>query len=83
MPKLGFTMLLCASDDGRLHADISPSDEGRFGITRSLLVLTMWCESDTIVRCSLHHPATGAIAYIQGSKELIELSEILNLELMR
>ena len=83
MPKLGFTMSLCASDDGRLHADVSPSDEDRFVITRSLLVLNVWRESHEIVRCSLQHPATGAIAYMQGNMELVELSDILKLELTR
>lgn len=52
-------------------------------MTRSLLVLNVWRESHEIVRCSLQHPATGAIAYMQGNKELIELSDILKLELTR
>jgi hypothetical protein len=82
MPKLGFTVSLSASDDGRLHADISPSDEERFAMTRAVLVLCVWRESNEIVRCSLQHPATGSIAYMQGNRELIELSDVLKLELM-
>jgi hypothetical protein len=77
-------MSLYAGDDGRLHAEIAPSgDDERFTMRSTLLVLRLWRESPQIVRCSLHHPASGTTAYVQGSEELTELSTILQLELSR
>jgi hypothetical protein len=77
-------MSLFAGDDGRLHAEIAPSgDDERFTMRSALLVLRVWRESPEIVRCSLHHPASGTTAYVQGSEELAELSNILQLEVTR
>jgi len=83
MSPLGFTVSLRAGKDGHLHAAIAPSnDQEQFHLPGdSLLVLRMWSESAEIVRCAIHHPASGAIAYLQGNGEIGELVQALQLSL--
>jgi len=77
-------MSVYADSDGKLHLDVAPTeDEGRFTVKNSLLILRLWRESVGIVRCSLHHPASGSTAYLQGNDELATLSEHIELELHR
>jgi hypothetical protein len=83
MSPLGFTVSLRAGKDGNLHAAIAPSnDQEQFHLPGdSLLVLRMWSESAEIVRCAIHHPASGAVAYLQGNGEIGELVQALQLSL--
>lgn len=84
MLGVALTMSLRAGDDGKLYAEVSvPDREQRLAIRNSLLVLRLWQESPEVVRCSVHCPATGATAYLQGNEELLELSRTLRLELHR
>jgi len=77
-------MSLFAGDDGKLHAEVSPpGDDERFRITSALLVLRLWRESEQVVRCAVHHPASGTVAYLQGSEDLVELVRTLGLALRR
>ena len=82
MTTLAVTVSLQAGNDGKLHFEITPPDEGqRFTMKSGLLVVRVWNEALNIVRCSLHHPASGATAYVQGSDDLIHLWRLLDLEL--
>lgn len=45
------------------------------------LVLRVWRESSEIVRCAIHHSASGATAYIQGNEQINGLLQALRLEL--
>jgi hypothetical protein len=80
--SLAFTMSLHAARDGKLHAEFAaPEERDRFTVSNALLVLRLWTESPDVIRCSLHHPLSGAIAYLQGNHELAQLSEAIGLEL--
>jgi len=75
-------MCLRAGDDGNLHAEIAPSGEAeRFHLCETLLVLRLWRESNEILRCSILHPASGNIAYIQGNGEITSLIQALQIRL--
>lgn len=79
---MAFTMTLHADDEGRIRAELSPACENdRFRMKRSVLIVRLWHESGDVVRASLHHPASGATAYVQGNDELATISHALDLEL--
>jgi hypothetical protein len=81
---MAFTMALHADGDGTLHAELSPATEGQcFRVKPSILIVRLWHESINVVRGSLHHPASGATAYIQGTDELAGISRALDLEVTR
>jgi hypothetical protein len=83
VPPIGFTMSLYSGDDGKLHAEVSPPEgDEYFIIRRALLILRIWRESEALIRCSVHHPASGTTAYVQCNEEVAELLQVLHLELL-
>lgn len=77
-------MALHADADGKMRVELSPADdEERIAMKRSVLVVRLWHESLNVIRASLHHPASGATAYVQGNDELAGISRALDIELTR
>lgn len=81
---MAFTMELHTDGDGKILAELSPASENdRFHMKRSVLIVRFWHESGNVIRGSLHHPASGATAYIQSSDELAGISRALDLGFTR
>jgi hypothetical protein len=45
------------------------------------ITATMWAENDDVIRISLQHPRSRALAYLQGNRALRELCACLHVTL--
>jgi len=61
---------------------VTPIDESAtLAVERSSIVVSVWHESAAVVRGTVRHQASGAVAYFQGTDALVRIAEALNLRL--
>lgn len=76
------TISLSSCPDGSLRLAVRPiGNDTILKANDATLVLSVWQESDDIVRARVQHPASGAFGYFQGNGTLIDLGNALGFAL--
>lgn len=82
--RISVTMTLVPADDGSLNILVSPLLDNEYLRSRkSAVLLTFWLETETVVRGTIKHPASGAQAHFQSTADLITLAQALSLSIER
>ncbi|MGP6159684.1 MAG: hypothetical protein ACLPYS_19665 [Vulcanimicrobiaceae bacterium] len=80
---LNLTVTLeAASAERGIRLIVAPVEEDRvLAAERAQIVVSLWCESATIVRGAIRHSRSGSVAYFQGSSALLRIVEALRVRL--